>query len=552
MDIKLYYILLISFYLAVLLFNKREISYANNHIESSQRKYIYWIQIILFIGIIIRTIYLSVPIGLNADEAMSGYNSWCLLHYGEDMHLASYPVYLKAWGSGMNALYAYIAMPFIKLFGLSLPVFRLPMALISSASLLILYYTLRKTQKDYFFILIIILFMVISPWHIMKSRWALESNLAPDLILIGVCLLILGYYNEEIRKARLYFASGFAFIAASAYGYAVTWFMLPFFCLFLFIFFYKEKRMGFKDIAIYIIELLVLTLPLILFAIVLVTKGEQFQLGPITITSLDSGRHDETTVLGSATPLVLFIKYMKKGLHILIFGDDFFRWNSFFLFGQFYNIISIPFALVAFYILRKKAQRNLFDNIFAIWLVATLPIILLVEPNVNHWNMLWFPLIYFTARGIHFCATKIKFGRALSLAVMIILFAAFSRKYITFYSKVDSTYMTCFLGEIDEYIEFTKAKELDRIYFNELYPFALFYDPVSPYLFNATKKTKDGSDAFDTVAGYCNYRFSRPEVIEPAPKTAYILRSSTFSILDIELSKFHIKKGEAFVLLWTD
>jgi hypothetical protein len=554
MTVEPYYIIFVIFWAIVLLFNFKEIKNAQTILNTQDRRYIYWTQIILLIGVLIRTAFPGIPIGIFPDEAMSGYDSWCIANYGVDLNLASHPVYLKSWGSGMNALYAYIAIPFIKLFGLSLPVFRLPMALISCASLLVFYYTLRKTQKNYFFVLLVMLLIVVSPWHIMKSRWALESNIAPDLILIGTCLLILGYYSLSEKAKRSYFFAGFAFWGLSAYGYAVTWFMLPLFCIFLFIYFYKKKRIKIAEIVFYLIELLIIVAPLLLFVFLIVTEGQPLQIGSVTIPTLDKSRHSATTLIGEGGG-ALFVEYMKAGFKLLIFGDDTYRWNSFYLFGQFYNIVAIPFILISFFFLRKKGRHNIFDTVFIFWLIASIPIILLVEPNTNHWNMLWFPLIYFVARGIYLCVEK--FGKKWvgysAIAGILLLFIVFSNKYISFYKKVDTTHSIGFLGEFDKYIDFVKNKDFENIYFSEVYALALFYDPVNPYVFSATKtEDEEKRGTFNKVVCYNNYKFYMPELIEPTPKTAYIFRNSLFWEKEIDLTKFHVEKGEAFTLIWND
>lgn len=75
---------------------------------------------VLFSGILVRLIdFPNHPSGLNQDEASIGYDAWSILNYGIDRNGVSYPVHLVAWGSGQNALYAYLSMPFIALFGLN-------------------------------------------------------------------------------------------------------------------------------------------------------------------------------------------------------------------------------------------------------------------------------------------------------------------------------------------------------------------------------------------------------------------------------------------------
>lgn len=53
----------------------------------------------------------TVPGGLNQDEASIGYDAWSILYYGIDRNGIRLPVHLIAWGSGQNALYAYLSMP---------------------------------------------------------------------------------------------------------------------------------------------------------------------------------------------------------------------------------------------------------------------------------------------------------------------------------------------------------------------------------------------------------------------------------------------------------
>ncbi len=138
-----YMLIQIIFLVGVLLFLGREIFLAKKKIDVVERKRIYILQLILFIGVLARSLNLLWPYGSFIDEPMGAYDSWCLANYGVDSNLASYPVYLKSWGTGQSALYAYLALPFIKLFGLSEESYRLPMSLIGSFVILFFYWTLR-------------------------------------------------------------------------------------------------------------------------------------------------------------------------------------------------------------------------------------------------------------------------------------------------------------------------------------------------------------------------------------------------------------------------
>ncbi|MGQ9472579.1 MAG: glycosyltransferase family 39 protein [Candidatus Caldatribacteriaceae bacterium] len=127
-------------------------------------------------GIFIRLFLLgAIPPGLNQDEASIGYDAWSLLHYGVDRNGFHNPVHFVSWGSGQNSLHAYFSMPFIAIFGLTPLSVRLVNALLGCISLFIFYDVIsRISGKDKAIIATFLL--SISPWHIMMSRWELESN----------------------------------------------------------------------------------------------------------------------------------------------------------------------------------------------------------------------------------------------------------------------------------------------------------------------------------------------------------------------------------------
>ena len=147
---------------------------------------------IIFIGAVARTLeFGDFPCGFNQDEAFAGYEAFSLLHYGVDSAGFHNPCYFIAWGSGMNALESYLAIPFIKLFGLSIASFRLPQLLTSCLTLPVFYLLLKELFNKRVAVIGLCM-LAISPWHIMLSRWALESNLAPAFLLFGFYFFIKG------------------------------------------------------------------------------------------------------------------------------------------------------------------------------------------------------------------------------------------------------------------------------------------------------------------------------------------------------------------------
>mgnify|MGYP004467537623 CR=1 FL=1 len=82
---------------------------------------------ILLLGILVRVVGIAnAPRGFNQDEASAGYDAFAILKYGIDRNGMHNPVHLIAWGSGQNAAYSWLCMPFIALLGLSVWSVRLP------------------------------------------------------------------------------------------------------------------------------------------------------------------------------------------------------------------------------------------------------------------------------------------------------------------------------------------------------------------------------------------------------------------------------------------
>ena len=104
---------------------------------------------ILIIGSFVRVHNIGeMPNGLNIDEASSGYDAFSILKYGVDRNGNSFPVVLYAWGSGQSVLYSIIMIPFVLLGGLTELTIRLPMAIIGSISILIMYDLLKNVFEN--------------------------------------------------------------------------------------------------------------------------------------------------------------------------------------------------------------------------------------------------------------------------------------------------------------------------------------------------------------------------------------------------------------------
>jgi hypothetical protein len=357
----------------------------------------------------------------------------------------------------------------------------------------------------------------------------------------------MGYNELSSGKRTLYYILGFFCIALSAYGYAAFWMVLPVYCLLLLIYYNIKKKITIRQISFSLTVIFILALPLILFAIQLVTKGEQYEIGPITITTLKESRFN--AVEGS------FYHSIKGGLKMLLSIHDFEPWHSFPFFGEFYNILGIPFILLAFILMIKQKGMNVIDIVFLFMLIASIPVIAFVEPNVNRWNCIWFPLLFFMAKGLYSCTKNVKLRQYSVITLLIILCFIFGYKYVTFFHKTGAySWNTGFIAGYEKPLDFTQSKKFNQIFFEDTYVYPLFHYPVNPYEFDKNhylaEENKDY--AIECFSSYNNFIFKIPKIIVPTPNTAYILNSKDLIDKKIDYSKFHVEKGEIFTLLWTD
>ena len=263
--------------------------------------------IALAIGFAIRLISIQTcPNAFNVDEASAGYEAYSILHYGMDRTGHVMPVFLEAWGSGQNALLSYLLIPFIAMFGLSELTTRLPMAIIGCASLIIMYYLLKNILKNKKIATLGLIFLAICPWHIMKSRWALESNLFPDMILLSTLLLILGIKNK--KDYLMYIA--FAVIGLTSYAYGTSYFFLPIYVSITLIYLLVKKQLTWKKAIISFSIAFVIAIPIVIFIIINTFNLPEVSILGFSVPRLIVNRYEEvSSIFGGRIYTKLYNKF---------------------------------------------------------------------------------------------------------------------------------------------------------------------------------------------------------------------------------------------------
>ncbi len=507
------------------------------------KKYWLFFFVILFVGISIRLLWIDVlPSALNCDEASSGYEAYSLLHYGIDRNGNHNPVFLVAWGGGQNALLTYLILPFVKFFGLNLLSVRLPLALLGCLSLVIFYLLLKKVSNPKL-AMIGLLFLILCPWHIMKSRWGLESNLFPDLILLFVFLFILGI---EKKNKGLYYLS-FAIAGLSSYSYGTSYYFLPVFLIPLLLYYIKIKEINLKEACLGIGVVFFVSLPVILYVVINTLGMEQINLPFLTIPRLEVNRYQEITSIFSSDFLVKSFYNFSESIKILITQNDGLPWNSIGFYGTIY-LFSTLFTLLGLInsFKKKKWFDFKYDVIFKIWFIVGLVLTFICEPNINRLNILMMPIVYYTVIGLYLTSLKFKRGSYVLLGIYLLSFGLFVNAYI----HEDFNSYGTFEGDLKEVIDYVNEFDKEIVVTKKIqssYIHVLFYSKYDTRKFVETVHYEDPSAAFKNVLSFGNYVFSDIQNIEE--NKVYVLKKEDKDLIDFY--KYHIKEFKRYFVIET-
>ena len=383
--------------------------------------------LILAVGMLVRLVGLgAMPEGVEQDEAMAAYQAYTTLTEGIDLHGYHNPVYFEAWGNGMNALEIYLMIPMIQLFGLSDFSIRLPQAIIACFSIPVFYLLLKRIfdQKTAF---IGMFLLAINPWHIMMSRWALESNLAPGFLLFGLYFFILA-----LEKHPAYYLLSAFFYGLSLYTYAILWAVVPLALLLqiLYALITKRARVTWYTSGFVVICGLI-ALPLLLLVVVNMHYIPEIKTALFSIPELGSWRSRDLS-LGNLTNLQSFVRLFT----LLSTQNEGSIRASLPQFG-FYYLFSLPLMLLGLvrvvrdcFSLWKRRVHTLETYVLIQLFAALVAALLLNTINANRVNALHIPLILLCAVGVReICNLNWKLAGQTLIAIYCVCFLAFTGFY---------------------------------------------------------------------------------------------------------------------------
>lgn len=462
--------------------------------------------LILTAGILVRVLNFGfMPAGINQDEAFAGYEAFSMLNYGTDSWGFKNPVYFVSWGSGMNVLSSYLMIPFIKLFGNTAFAARMPQLIAGLVAILVFYLILKETlgkrcALSGAFIL------AISPWHIMVSRWALESNMAPHMWLFAFYFFIKGLKNNRFLPVSMFFWG------LSLYAYATMWFFVPLSLGIMFVYgFLKKQIKCTKMIVLSAMILFLLALPLMLFVLVNLGIIGEIKTAFISVPKLLYMRSGEMSLYN-----IFYPESYKNLFNILIKQNDGNVWNSS-GFGTYYHL-GLPFIVIGMFKVLK--EKNIFGKMVLINIgVAIFISVLMWGANINRVNFIHFPMLMLLTIGLeHVAVLGFKKLFAVIIAMFTLCFGMFSADYFTAYQN-DVSY------HFDAGIEKALAVELDgEIYIDsEIYfPKILFLTGADTEEYRKTIKFTNYPSAYLSAESFGKYHFTSD--FENLNEGTYIVR----------------------------
>jgi hypothetical protein len=459
---------------------------------------------ILALGVLVRIVARgSVPNGFNQDEASLGYDAWAILKYGIDRHGIPYPAFLIGYGSGMNALSAYFAMPFIALFGLSESTIRSVNLLAGLLSLLVFHRLVRRCAGPRVALWAVFL-LAICPWHVMMSRWALESNLLPAMFLFAVTAMVKG-----AEKPR-YFVLASVLFALSLYAYGTAYFAVPVFLFLATLYFLWKRRIAWRWFALGVLVFALLAAPIASVIWVNQHHLPSTRLLGVGIPRMTTvPRYQIVSTLFGPHALDRCLDNLTTLWHMLVKQDDGLFWNAIsghgliFPFGMGFVLIGLLVDWRAPRLSRPFEPRT----ILWLWLGTAVALAAIQDSNINRVNLLWLPVVYFAAVGLASIARRRALVAAL-VAIHLVFFAAFADNYFGEYrDKTASAFFPGFGQAVNAASDAVPGKVCVTNGACMPYALVLFYRRTDPHQFIATVNYARNDDEFQEVLSFDRYTF---------------------------------------------
>lgn len=500
------------------------------------KKYLeYIILFVIFAGAVFLRVYKldQIPPSLNWDEVAAGYNAYTIANWGVDEWGYKFPLVFQSFYDDKHPVHIYIAAAFIKVFGLSDFVTRLPSAVFGSLTVLAIYFLVRVMFKSSLAGLFSSLFLAVSPYHLQFSRGLWEVTFALFFYILGLLLFYIGIRKKNWLLPISFFSFGICF-----FSYHASKVLVPPTIILLGLLYFKDivrSKIVFVLCGLVILLFVGLTIknPRILgFA-----RIKQNQMSQDKIRSTILYRRTHNVYLGMAEVTFNNYKTYFSPTYLFVSGDQNPR-NSVAVFGEFYKIdaILIAIGLLSLLFIRSKAVLVLLG-----WLLlAPIPAAfaggsqnavrgMFMMGSVNILAALGArQLVMFVKRKVWYVVAGV-----LILTPLFLEFGMYLKYYYTQYAKKDAIEWQYGMKQIANYI--ADHPNYWKVYMakdrQQPYIFLLYYlrYPVYDYL-KTVKYDESQSKSYNVAQSFGDFQFSNWNPIEslPTPYILYVLTPSEY------------------------
>lgn len=512
------------------------------------KAYFIILSVLIFIGALFLRVYKldQVPASLNWDEVAAGYNAFTIANWSKDEYGNKFPVVFTSFKDDKHPVHIYITAGFVKLFGLSDFVVRLPSAILGAITVLLLILLGEIFFKSKVAGLFAGLFLALSPYHLQFSRGLWESNFA---LFFYILALVLFYFGLSKRKWLL--PLSFLSFGISFYAYHSSKILVPPTILLLIVLEFKRFTSSKSH--------LIASLLVILFFVIFTTINPRILgLARISQTKFSDDQIKQTSIYKKTANklfgegeivLVNYTKYFEIN-YLFKYGDQSPR-NSVKTFGEFY-IIEGLLLIPGFFALIKYRSKKLLI-LFCWFFLAPLPgAASATDVNANRAIFMLGPIQLVAGAGIALLLDLIRktWLKVIVIVIVLIVLSTEFTKYITYYYQVYRVKdaIEWQYGMKDSVLFAQKHPEFNTIYVDKIrqqpYIFFLFYlkEPL-PDLLKTVKYDQTEANSYNTVSSFGRYNFGNWYTVDsiPSPDILYILTPSYHSGLRY-LSSFTTQK----------
>ena len=480
----------------------------------------------------------GVPAGMHQDEANIGYEAYILSKYGVDRDLHPWPVYPITYGSGGGSpLLIYLNVLTTKLFGSSITVLRRTCSVFGCLTILLfvlISLQLRpagkenddeeRLQRSRTFCFAALVFSIL-PWHIILSRWSLDSNTTPFWELLALALLLSAVRK---RSTAMYCLSSAVF-ALCLYSYGSANLVVPLFLLIILPVCMYHRELTLRQLILSGLVFIVVLLPLIAFYAVNYLGLPEILTPYFSVNRFTSNRLGNVFIFSGPA----FFSRFKENLVVLFrnlttgYTDDSFE-NFLPSFATLFRF-TFPLTLTGLILCVRRTfspasgSATSPKTVLLALFFASAVFSLLILPRINRFVLMYAPMACFIVIALDYISDHSRYLAAAACCLLLGGGILFAKDYFYRYNTTDAEWLGFMPGysEAVIYAESLTDNGLSggsiyhtRENVNTLYLIAMYALKTDPYEYQDSVVYLPEWDEFRHTKEFGNLKFYLPPEVE--------------------------------------